>query len=310
MRSDASKPNNSYRHYNLPISFPCVALLGPAWRLGDVRLPYMHFHNCIEIGCCISGQGIVAVDNTDHEFSAGDYTFIFENTNHTSYRTNCEESSWEYIYIDPYLLFVNTLPEAFLGDLIINLHNCSRVIKKETSPEIHMLLTQMFTEFHNKAPNYTYSIKGLFLALISIIARNCSLSASPVKSDANIHEAIKYIVSNCGSKLSIADIAHRCCNLSEAHFRKRFNEIMHISPLDFINHIRIRRACQLIYQGELPIKIIASKVGFTTLSCFNRNFQALFGCSPSEWKRRLNTSTEIDEITSLSAGEAANIFTL
>ncbi len=300
--------NNSYRHYNLPVFFPCVALLGSNWRLGNTPMPFLHFHNCIEIGHCLSGSGVITIESTDYPYKTGDFVFIAENTNHSSYRTCTEDSIWEYTYLDGHLMFSNILPEDFFIDIIFGISNRSSVITKEAFPNTHMMLLEIFKELHDKSANYKDSLKGLFLALLVFMSRTHNESVVPVKSDLLIHEALKYIYANYSQKLSIAQIADECCHLSEAHFRKRFNELMHTSPLDYINLLRIQKACQLIAENELHMKEIALLSGFTTLSSFNRNFQALLGCSPSEWKKNSLENQDVITLTTLEEGVAAKIF--
>lgn len=302
------RQNNSYRHYNLPASFPCVALLGSEWTIGDTPMPFLHFHNCIEIGYCLSGSGIITIESTDYPYKAGDFIFIAENTNHSSYRTCPEASSWEYIYLDGHLLFSDILPESFFIDIIFGINNHSSVITKEVYPDMYMLLLRIFEELHQKAPNYKASLKGLLLTLLVLMSRIHNESTIPVKYDQLMHDALKYIYANYSNKLSIAQIANECCHLSEAHFRKRFNELMHTSPLDYINLLRIQKACQLIIRDELHMKEIATMSGFTTLSSFNRNFQSILGCSPSEWKKHGRNNNEVITISSIDEGIASKIF--
>lgn len=300
--------NNSYRHYNLPVSFPCAALFGPAWTIGNSPMPFLHFHNCIEIGHCLSGSGIITIESTDYPYKTGDFIFIAENTNHSSYRTSEEESLWEYIYLDGHLMFNNILPETFFIDILFGINNMSSVITDTIYPELHALLLQIFDELHTKEANYKDSLKGLFLTLLVMMSRTNNESAIPIKADRLIHDALKYIYANYSHKLSIVQIANDCCHLSEAHFRKRFNELMHTSPLDYINLLRIQKACQLIARNELHMKEIALLSGFTTLSSFNRNFQLLLGCSPSEWKKNSFDNTDVICITSVEEGIAAKLF--
>ena len=85
---------------------------------------------------------------------------------------------------------------------------------------------------------------------------------------------------------------------------------MHISPLDYLNHLRIRIACQAVYQNHTPINEIAQDVGFSTLSSFNRNFHALLGCSPSEWRKKQLEEDNIVEIQSLNEEKAQKVFVL
>ncbi|MBQ9765650.1 MAG: helix-turn-helix domain-containing protein [Lachnospiraceae bacterium] len=299
-----NKSISSYRHFNFPVSFPGVALLGNNWVLGNRLTPTLHFHNCIEIGMCLSGTGALVVEDTSEPFTSGDCSFIFANTNHTSYgkpivskdasapSANADsinrrsDSSWEYLYFDPHLMFSDSLPDSFFNESISALSNASGLIKESDSPQAYQIITQIFKELHERKPDYQIALKGLLLSLLILMSRKpATRTANSNASEWFIHKALNYMHTNYTKKISVAHIAMECCNLSEAHFRRCFNEVMNIGPLDYINHLRIQRACQLIHQDKLQMKELAVLSGFPTLSSFNRTFQAFMGCSPSEWKR-------------------------
>ena len=73
---------------------------------------------------------------------------------------------------------------------------------------------------------------------------------------------------------------------SETHFRRVFTSYMHMSPLEYINKVRIQTACEILKKTDESIADIAYKCGFTTNSTFNRNFRQLMGMSPAEWRKR------------------------
>lgn len=285
----------SYMHYNLPIDFPCTAILqdGEISRhnvINDNTSQIGHFHNCIELGFCKNCDGSLILENDAFPLYAGDYCFIPENIAHhlvlKAPSLEDTKNSWETIVFDPYLLFNNSLPEAELDELLMNLADCSCIISADTDRELHMILECIFSEMYKKEPYYQDSLKGLLLSLLMLIKRNKKGNYS-CKSDYQwLYSALNHIRKNYHQKLNIAEIANKCCSLSESHFRKRFGEIMHISPLDYINQYRIRIACQLIYQNDKPLNKIAGDVGFSTLSSFNRNFHKLLGCSPREWRKQ------------------------
>ena len=81
------------------------------------------------------------------------------------------------------------------------------------------------------------------------------------------------------------------CHLSVTHFRRTFNTIMGISPLEFVNNTRIEHACLLLSSTDSSILEIAEQVGFHSVSSFNRAFVKLMDCSPREWRKR-NTNGE------------------
>lgn len=300
---------NSYRHYNLPIVHPYIAFFGDNWTIGKNSHTPQHFHNCVELGYCKTGSGTLFVEDKVFPFQAGDFALIPENMAHKS-QVDISESNWEYIYFDPYLILRDTLSVNVLNQLLTDLPTHFGVITEHSASELHILMQKIFSELHNREYYYQDALKGLFLSLIMLLVRTEQLQHS-VNSDFQwLYSAINHIRQNYCQKLSIAQIAQDCCAMSESHFRKKFRETMHISPLDYINHLRIRIACQAVYKNEKPLNEIAQDVGFTTLSSFNRNFHALLGCSPSEWRRLQLQETNIVEIRTLDEEAVQGVFML
>lgn len=277
---------NSYKHYDLPIDFPCIAFLKEKKEAPDKVMQTKHFHNFIEVLFCQTGSGTLSVENDNFSFHAGNFCFIPENVAHKIQPLQDAENLWEYLFFDPFLLFKNSMPESDLNELLKDLPHCFGVISKEQDKELHFLLECIFSELHKKEPFYQDSLKGLFLSLLMLVKRNKDINTFSHSDFQWLYSAIDYIRNNYQEKLSIPEIAEEYCGLSESHFRKKFVETMHISPLDYINQFRIRIACQEIYHNEKSLNKIASDVGFSTLSSFNRNFHALLGCSPREWRKK------------------------
>lgn len=308
-KQSSLKKNYYYRHYNLPPSFPSVAFLGDSWVLPDTPLEYLHFHNCIEIGHCLSGEGTLYIENKEYEFHAGDICFIPENIAHISKSSFNQKSKWEYIYFNPSLLFEKNFATNKLESLLVCSPHLSKVFPHSEEPYLHFLISRMFAEFHEKGTNYQDSLRGLFLTLLTVMYRYIPEQFTEHNTNLQIHSALLYIHKHYAEKLQIGEIAS-LCHLSEPHFRRKFLEVMHISPLDYINHLRIRTSCYEIYRNEKPLNLIAKEVGFTTLSSFNRQFLSLLGCSPTQWRKKLTFTKDHHEIVSLEDDSTKSFFTL
>mgnify|MGYP004578781891 CR=1 FL=1 len=100
-----------------------------------------------------------------------------------------------------------------------------------------------------------------------------------------ISRSIDYISQCYMEDIRIGDLA-KACHISETHFRRVFTSYMHMSPLEYINKVRIQTACEILKKTDESIADIAYKCGFTTNSTFNRNFRQLMGMSPAEWRKR------------------------
>ena len=71
-------------------------------------------------------------------------------------------------------------------------------------------------------------------------------------------------------------------HLSEGRFNHLFKEGMGISPLQYINEVRVKKAMNLLKRRENTVAEIADSVGFTDYNHFGRQFRRYYGCPPSE----------------------------
>lgn len=300
-----------YRHYNLPLEFPSFAFIGDRWILPD-HADSMHFHNCMEIGYCLSGHGTVYVEQKALPFSAGDICVIPENTIHISCSDSSVTSLWEYILFDSKLMFPTGDFHLIAKDsrLLFDDPQFSNILPEGVHPLLGFITRRMFEEFYRHEAGYQDSLRGLFMAFITEYLRICPDRKVNGKDRQNlrIYPAILHIRSFYSQKITVPGLA-ALCGLSEPHFRRIFEEIIHLPPLDYIHHLRIRQACYLLVHTDRPVSEIAKEVGFSTLSSFNRQFLTVTGTSPRIWKTRNRNSVEYHRITSLDLGENMGFFT-
>ena len=84
--------------------------------------------------------------------------------------------------------------------------------------------------------------------------------------------------------IKIETLAEKC-NMSETHFRRLFTEYMNMTPVDYINMIRVQMACEQMKKTNDSMNEVAMKSGFITTSTFNRNFKRIVGVTPYQWKK-------------------------
>ena len=73
-------------------------------------------------------------------------------------------------------------------------------------------------------------------------------------------------------------------SLSQAHFTALFKAQTGCSPRDYLHLLRIHRACQLLHTTALPVKEIATRLGYQDQFHFSRQFKAFQGVAPSEYR--------------------------
>ena len=80
-----SKNIIEYRIYELQPDMPFMCLSGEEWRISDVMSDRLHFHNCLEIGFCLSDSGLLGFESgVTYPVKAGDIFLIRRFLPHTT----------------------------------------------------------------------------------------------------------------------------------------------------------------------------------------------------------------------------------
>ena len=291
--SKKSRTIIEHRFYELPIDIPAILLDGDKWYISDVRSSRMHFHNCLELGFCHSGESLIEFDNnTIVTVNAGDCTIIPRHIPHTTYSKHGSKSLWSYIFIDFKAILADKLiqiPDSY--SLLDDFLRESCVITPQAFPDICYLANSLLEEMRQKKTDWTVVFKTTAAALLFRINRmyqqvkQTQLNAPSNNQYFELKIAIDYIQENYTQKIAIIELAN-LCHLSENHFRRLFLNAMGTSPLNYINFTRINQACILLNNSNQTILDIANNVGFHSIASFNRNFKEILGLRPKDYRSR------------------------
>ena len=69
--------------------------------------------------------------------------------------------------------------------------------------------------------------------------------------------------------------------------QRRFHKILGRSIHDEIARVRLRRACELLAETDLPIKEIAHKAGFRHQEYLGAVFKAAMGNTPGQYRKQM-----------------------
>ncbi len=76
--------------------------------------------------------------------------------------------------------------------------------------------------------------------------------------------------------------------LSISQFDRRFRNAFGQTPSRFLIRYRLTRASQLLVQSDQTISRIAQETGFFDHSHFSREFRAMFGVAPGQYRQARN----------------------
>jgi len=98
-----------------------------------------------------------------------------------------------------------------------------------------------------------------------------------------IKDTILYMRKELSAKLTIQDMA-RENNLSASHFSSLFRKGTGMSPMDYFIHLKLQRACLMLYNNDLKIKEIAGAIGYEDPYYFSRLFKKYMRVSPDKYR--------------------------
>ncbi len=288
------KPVIEFRDYPLPARFPVLLLTGEHWRISDIPSGRLHIHNCLEIGICETDYGFMRFEDTECAFKAGDVTVVSCDIPHTTYSAPGTASRWSYLFLDPDQLLQPFFSDSGISGLNLLAsvrHHIHFILGNEEYPAVNFLVAGIVKEMKEKNSYYEFTVRGLFLALLTELARiaeTARKSDDPQPENALvIAPALEFIRSHYMDDFSMDELAG-LCGLSPTHFRRLFSSVMGMSPLEHLNTTRIRRAADCLRMTEDSILSISERVGFHSLSSFNRHFLAIMGQTPRQWRRRMS----------------------
>lgn len=242
-----------------------------------------HQHVRIEINYVKKGNCILHLDNESVNFREGEIMIITSGINHLFEAGSAGTT----------LMQLEFLPEVFshfdlnIGDEstkltpVILFSEQNRLIKIVNNVRIMRAVQRIVNELELKGKYYRYLVVMYYAELLILIYRYMDEAYLPICTNDSLKKAIAYIRFNYQSDININDVASYT-GISERYLRKLFSHHLNLSPLDYLNQIRINKSIELLRNTELSIKEICFLCGFQSPQYFSRIFKQQMGISPRE----------------------------
>ncbi len=289
-----------FRFYEIPQGQSCLALLGEKWIMvygKDDK--YLHFHNLFEVGYCRHGEGDLILDEKTRRYESAMVSVIPANYPHTTY--SLEENFWEYIFFDIDLILQQIYPDNPSKQVEAReiANKRADLFYEYQHPEMAEIVKRIMEEMRDKKPYYIETTNSLLRAFVMLLIRFQTTrdadgggfkDVEDRGAVMSIRPAIEYMDREYAGNIKVAELAE-CCNLSEAHFRRIFQDGINMTPMDYLNLVRIQKACMIMNKTDHSMEVVACECGFTTFSTFNRNFRKFLNTSPYQWKKNKDNYT-------------------
>ncbi len=98
-----------------------------------------------------------------------------------------------------------------------------------------------------------------------------------------INDTILYMQSELHRQLTVEEMALKH-GLSISHFSNLFRKGTGMPPLDYFIHLKLQKACLLLYSSDMKVKKVATEIGYDDPYYFSRLFKKYMKVSPDQYR--------------------------
>lgn len=263
----------------LTVLFAGQAQTQPVHKIGPQLLDYYLLHLVID-GC-----GEFETFGNQYELKRGDSFFIFPGEL-SSYKSDAKQP-WKYRWV------------GFRGDYAVQLLSAigvsplRPVITSSNWRKLSVLIAKIQQTLQSAGGiSADLMAEGLLRQMLSIYSLEQPSGIAAKSVDRRIEQAIEWMNLQYMQPVTIESMA-LSLGYHRTYLSKMFKEHTGMSPIAFLNKIRMERAKAILLE-PYTVEQVASSVGFTDPLYFSRQFKKYSGMSPSDYRNRPQGSISYD----------------
>lgn len=257
-------------------------------RVEGKSVDYYHWHQCLEILYIEAGVGIVVVDNQQYTLRPG-RIFIFPQGK--LHKVTVEESPKNHykrniLHIDASVLA--TYFHAF-NEFRHILENISatdaRAFVYDLS-ERQDYIRGMFDVYALKYQAVSNKVEVMAVLLLNLFQLFSDDAFVRTAATGKISSQIMRLIErDFRRRVTLQDIADSLA-ISQSYASRVFRKETGGTIQEYLMIRRVKYACDLLENSELPVAEIAQRAGFNHVTYFIRCFKELMGCAPLRYKTK------------------------
>ena len=280
---------------NFPIHVGC-------YRFSADRPLTPNYHDYFEIAYIYKGSALVRVGNRNFKFSTGDLLVIGDTAMHTVITQKNITLYVLALYFSPTLIFRQGFRNEdfdYISFFYDQRYSCMNRICSNDIDNLAILelMVRAYRIFLNKTKHYKILLKNCVYQILTellLYYDNLTLPVDTIKKNQNrvdlrrFQSVYSLVENNFQGSISLEEAA-KTANMSQSHFCKYFKRTTGCTFTEYVQHVRIDKAKELLLDSELSTTQIAYHIGFNNLSHFYRTFKRLTHYPPQEFTRQVKT---------------------
>lgn len=252
-----------------------------------------HWHDDVEIMKALHGNFSYNVNGKNFFVREGDAIIVNAQQMHYGFSADGKDGEYLCVLFQPKVLSSNEFIQTKFVEPIIHNPSITEIFLQADNFE-HKKILNSIDKFLEIPKVEDYELEFLDFALqfwknlFDLL--KCTSLIDYKLADKNINvqkNMLEFIYKNYRTKISLADVAKSggvckslCCQIFKKYLGK--------SPIDFLNNYRLQVGMNLLGDSKISITEISELCGFNSSSYFSEMFLKFKGCSPTEYRAKIN----------------------
>lgn len=242
----------------------------------------LQYHKDLELILALEGSTTLVVDGEMLETEPGVLYFINPHQIHSMHAAT-PPSRYDCLVI-PENLLMFPAGHATMTDLIGPIFNGGLSFGRRTQDPVLIDLFRRITACYEQKEQNATAIMGYLLLLLDHSKKTKLLTESSPSSTVSIRKAMDYIQSNFNERILLSDMA-ASVGMNPKYFCSYFKKHTLTTPITYLTMLRIRHAKALLQEKQLSVLEVALSCGFDNVSFFIRQFKAVTGQTPGQYRK-------------------------
>ncbi len=248
------------------------------------KMPH-HWHSETELLYIQKGQFLLSLNGREYALKEGDLCYISDGSLHGGMPQDC---TYECLCFNTNALLKHSALVANYLEAVENSNAFIQPVFTRVHPGILKCASRMFAAVRSKKSGWELlALAGLYDFFGTVIQQD--YREPPPDSTAfqrlrQIKQSLEYIEQNYQKPITLEQLA-QVAGLSAKYFCRYFKGILQKTPIEYLNHYRVERACFLLEDNRLSVTDVAYACGYNDSSYFVRCFKKYKGITPNQYAK-------------------------
>lgn len=252
----------------------------------------VHWHDEVEIIFVKKGKVTISIQEEVFHAQPGDLFFVNSGELHFM---ESDDMSVEYYTILFPLEFISFQSEdAIEKEVFLPLRQKQLlfpIVPEEQKKQLIQWIEQMILVNEEKIAGYQLRTRILLLELVDFLLKEeCFKTADFSNATSLQRDLVAFVQKHYTEKISLSMLAQEF-HLSEKYVSWYFKEHFSISFMQYVVHLRMSKAKDMLVTTDLPITEVALSCGYPSVNLFIRNFKEMYNVTPLQYRKRTNAFT-------------------